>query len=279
MDNDLEDEFRKNGFVKIKFLDGETTNGLREFYMNNFLNNQNHIAKPDHNRDYTEFSVIDFVKESRKICFDFINKKFSDSLNLVLLNYKPVIGNFISKYPGKGILPLHQNWSLVDEELYSSVSVWVPLQDSNAANGTLKVLPGSHLFFRGFRIAESHERFLKISDEFRTRFFKDIEVDFGEAIILDDALIHGSNENLTGQIRIAVQQILIPAELSHPFFCFRESEGANEIASVYKVDRDFFFDLTDLKGDVSLYSLIKQFNFQNSFISDDELLHLIASNA
>jgi hypothetical protein len=275
IDSQLEKEFNRNGFVKIKFLEGKTLLYLRDFYENNFSNDEKHIDKVGYNKEYTEFSVIDFAKDSRKLCFHFIQQQFESALTSILYNYKPVIGNFITKHPGKGILPLHQNWSLVNEHFFTSVSVWFPLQDSESFNGTLKILRGSHKFFRGFRIAESHERFLGISDQFKDKFLEDIQVKSGEAIILDDSLIHGSNINQSGNRRIAVQQILIPDEIPEPFFCFRNPDNPEKKGLVYQVNNNFFFDMKDLKGDVDNFPLIRDFDIDNTPITDDILEQLI----
>ncbi len=41
-------------------------------------------------------------------------------------------------------MPIHQNWTFVDEDKFTSVSVWVPLCDVSRFNGTLEVVPKTH---------------------------------------------------------------------------------------------------------------------------------------
>ena len=68
-----------------------------------------------------------------------ITKAFQKRVDEYLNDYTPIIANYIRKKEGGGEVPLHQNWAFVEEDKFTSVSIWVPLVDSNEENGTLQM--------------------------------------------------------------------------------------------------------------------------------------------
>src|SRR5262249_11399624 len=61
-------------------------------------------------------------------------------------------GTFMVKVPEQStVLALHQDWSVVDEDIYQSAFIWCPLVETGPANGGLFVLPGSHTWFGNYR--------------------------------------------------------------------------------------------------------------------------------
>jgi len=98
----------------------------------------------------------------------------------------------VNEPPGTGVVPAHQNWSVVDEARFQSVSVWVALDDCSLANGTMLMGDGSHLTLRGPRGMWAYEAFRDVQDELVRSHLTTVEVRAGEAIILDDAVVHYS---------------------------------------------------------------------------------------
>lgn len=84
-----------------------------------------------------DFTFIDRNHAYKQKVFDIIDGAFKKHYEKYLANYTPIIANFIRKEQNAGEVPMHQNWAFVDERKYTSVSIWVPLIDSNEANGTL----------------------------------------------------------------------------------------------------------------------------------------------
>ena len=89
------------------------------------------------------------------------------------------------------------------------LSVWIPLDDVSAENGTLKVLPGSHL--REWQEVSSSGE--DANGEFRSRIdTSDIreedvvlcEIPRGSFVVFSDALLHASTPNDSGQDRYAI---------------------------------------------------------------------------
>jgi hypothetical protein len=268
LDSSLQQEFDEKGYVKIPFLNPDEVTILKDFYLDHFYN-RNEQYNGLENRTFTEFSVINFKPEFKKKCFDQITKICLPRANSILYNCEPLIGNFIAKYNEKGLLPIHQNWAVVDEKKFASVSIWCPLQDTDEINGTLYFVEGSHTYFRGNRHTQTHESFAQIHNYLLDQHLKPIPTKAGEAIILDDAIIHYSPVNQSSEIRLAVQIILKPTEATAQFI---ESDPDNpSVGKVYHVDPEFFFHFNEFKAD-KRYKVVKQINISKPVYSEQTFL-------
>jgi len=89
------------------------------------------------------------------------------------------------------------------------LSVWIPLDDVGEANGTLKVIPGSHkrdwpqVQVDG---AESNGEFKNRIDETKVPEDQQVvcELNRGSIVVFSDALLHASTPNTSGQDRYAI---------------------------------------------------------------------------
>ena len=87
------------------------------------------------------------------------------------------------------------------------LSVWIPLDDATAENGTLTVVPGSHK--RDWRMVKldlpSGEFGMGITDgEWRDGDVVTCNIKRGTAIVFSDRLVHGSTPNTAGKDRYAI---------------------------------------------------------------------------
>lgn len=100
------------------------------------------------------------------------------------------------------------------------LSVWIPLDDATAENGTLTVVPGSHrrdwqMVKKGLANGEFH-------DEISNASWKDGDVvtcviKRGTGIIFSDRLVHGSTSNTAGKDRYAIISTYHAPALDEPF--------------------------------------------------------------
>jgi ectoine hydroxylase-related dioxygenase (phytanoyl-CoA dioxygenase family) len=100
------------------------------------------------------------------------------------------------------------------------LSVWIPLDDATAANGTLTVVPGSHKKdWHMVKIAVQRGDFqYEINDS--TWGEGDIvtcAIKRGTAIVFSDRLVHGSTANTAGQDRYAIISTYHAPALDEPF--------------------------------------------------------------
>ena len=142
--------------------------------------------------------------------------------------YRPVMGVFTAKTPGQNSeMPIHQDWSLVDESRYRSLSVWLALSDVNRSNGNLQIAIKSHLYAAAPRGMNIPVPFLELSGELQSKYMTDIPLSKGDAIIFDHRVLHCSPVNTSDTIRLAAVMAMIPdeADLIHYYYDpSRESE-------------------------------------------------------
>ena len=125
-----------------------------------------------------------------------------------------VLASVVARSPGsdRQDLPLHQDWSFVDEARARSISVWVPLQDVSSGNGCMQVVPRSHLHDQPLRAIGSGFRYAGIEDVLRRDHLVDVPLAAGDALVFDHRLIHGSHANASPDIRMAVGAVLLPRD-------------------------------------------------------------------
>lgn len=152
-----------------------------------------------------------------------------------------VVGNFVVKRPGgRGAVPVHQDWTFVDERRFTSLSIWCPLTDVTPDNGTLHVLPGSHALANFLRGPDVPVPFHGHEEVIRARGTA-LSLPAGHAVIYNHRLVHWSPENVTDAPRVAANLLLIPAgaRLCHVRGARRAGSGELD---VYEVDRSYFLD-------------------------------------
>lgn len=118
---------------------------------------------------------------------------------------------YVSKPPGSGLPVLwHQDGHPWADRLQGApaCSVWVALDDSNAANGCLRVIPGSHTLGARPLIPATNTPNLfevrtdpELVDEDSA---EDLVLDAGDACVHHPALIHGSGPNRSDRPRRAL---------------------------------------------------------------------------
>jgi ectoine hydroxylase-related dioxygenase (phytanoyl-CoA dioxygenase family) len=150
-------------------------------------------------------------------------------------------GTFMVKSPEDSeVLPLHQDWSMVEEQDYLTLFVWCPLMDVSVENGGLFVLPGSHRYFRSLRSGSyPSDRFILPAQLHRHAV--DISLRAGEAILYSDALFHGSHANNGSGNRIVVTARVMETEAALVYF-----QRANDReVDVYQADEEFYLTHID----------------------------------
>lgn len=188
-------------------------------------------------------SFLDSDRDYKREAFDLLSKTFADVLDRHLEDFRPLSANFYVKPTGRGRIPVHQNWPVLRSLEATSVTVWCPLVDVSAANGTLHVIPGSHKLLPHIEGPGSLSYFSSFERELDA-YWEPLEARAGEGFIFDDSIVHGSPENALPNPRVAVQITAIPAE-EKPVFYFRADDRHFEMIDA---DREFYLehDVQDL---------------------------------
>ncbi|MBP6731228.1 MAG: phytanoyl-CoA dioxygenase family protein [Chitinophagales bacterium] len=192
----LQQDFEENGYVVVPLLDLTEVELLQKIF-------NKHLG--GHAIDsFTSTNIIN-SKEWRIQVADEIKQILDSKLNAVFENTKFWNPAFLIKPTGQNTeFKLHQDWTFVDESNYFSGNIWIPLADTNEANGTICVIPKSH--YKHVKTLRSHT----IPEIFRGRedVIKHLSIPVnlkaGEAIIFQHSLVHYSPSNTTDKVRVAV---------------------------------------------------------------------------
>lgn len=232
-DERLQAQFDRDGFLKIGLLTDADVTQLTALYKQYF---------PDPSRDFFSSSYENDQARKKEIS-DAIGAILLPRLKAVFVNYTWFGSAFLSKGNGpRSEMPMHQDWTIVDETRHIALNIWTPLQATTEENGTLEVLTGSHRWHNALRAPtlpfyyEGFQQQLKPS-------LTVIPAKPGEAIVLNQAVIHYSKANTTDDIRIAITTGIKTKE-APMIFHYWNREKPDEI-ELFRQDDDFLIRFTD----------------------------------
>jgi ectoine hydroxylase-related dioxygenase (phytanoyl-CoA dioxygenase family) len=231
-DPSLQGDFERNGWVAVRLFSTEQVSLLFELYQQ--------CIREDAVRGLYESSRHNSYRVNR-----FINEAIRDHVTLasrdLFLPSKIYGGSFMVKsHTDSEVLPLHQDWSVIEEDKYRTLFIWCPLIDVSVLNGCLFVLPGSHGYFRSLRSGSyPSNRFILPPDLHRHTL--DIPLKAGEAILYSDALFHGSHANNGSGDRIVVTARVMESEASLVYF----HKANDRETDVCQADEEFYLTHID----------------------------------
>ncbi|MCC6373173.1 MAG: phytanoyl-CoA dioxygenase family protein [Bacteroidia bacterium] len=239
-DTTLQNELKENGFIVIPFLNNDETKALQNFYTE--IHGQQDpplFIEEIHMTSWCpEKAYKEKVSKGLQSIFEPATKRF-------FKDFRSLNNVFIIKKNGKNTtFKVHQDWNVVDETLYESVNVWIPMHDVNETSGALWVLRGSHRINR--KIRGAGYLFPEYGKYFRELEEKAVSVNLkaGQAIVFYHSVIHGSPPNLSDNLRIAACFSVIPKNAP---LCIYHQPLANAPLRSYQPNDDFIFQYDYLR--------------------------------
>lgn len=229
---ELQANFDRDGFVKIPLLSKEEVAQLLRDYVS-VTGAHEAIDIPfittSHSNDRELILQVD----------GYLQKVLTPAINRYLCNHSVLFGNFLVKRACENSeSEPHQDITFVDENKYTSLSVWVALQDTDETNGCMYFLPGSHRF--RFTIRPTHYypwAYEKVKSEIK-KHAKSFPVKAGEAFIFHHGVLHGSFSNNSDRPRVAA---VMAAYHSHaPLLHYYLPEGKGNILHKYGMDKEAY---------------------------------------
>jgi hypothetical protein len=139
--------------------------------------------------------------------------------------------------PASGLGP-HQDFSLVDEGVATSLYLWIPLEDTDERNGTLHVVPGSHRFANAVRSQHVPAYFDDVLDLVHEDAVR-LDCGSGDLVVMVSGVIHFSPPNRGDGVRLVVHGIVTPADVPLVFFYADEATPAGEV-ECFEVDLETY---------------------------------------
>lgn len=272
-DSGLQSAFEAKGYVRVPMLDAAQLAALMAEIAT--LRPADGFA-PDGSgfaRNSYHCTFLDTDTGYKRAAFDLLSRHFAHVLTGYLSDYRVLSANFYVKPPGQGDFPIHQNWPVLADFAATSVTIWCPLVDVDAANGTLHVVPGSHKLLPHVEGPDSPAYFAGFADRLYAHMLP-LPAAAGEGFIFDDGIVHGSPPNLTDAPRIAVQITCVPAEMT-PVFFFNRGENRFEIV---EAGPEFYIEqaVSDLFARQPHWRHLGEVESRNRQIDEAEFLHLLS---
>jgi hypothetical protein len=215
----------------VPLLNADEVNELTTFY-----NNNKKLGS-------TNFHSTHFSKDRlfKRNVHEKIISVFEKPLKNILINYNLTFANFMVKELGENsVMPLHADWTYVDEAAFQSLGIWCPLTDTNEKNGMLGVVPCSHNFKPNKRGPKIPSPFHDFNQYIIDNYGKLLPVKAGEVVIYDHRTLHFSPPNLSNNTRIAINIVATPAEAT--LLHFANFGSLNEIECFQPKDSNFYVE-------------------------------------
>lgn len=198
-DQALQAQFDTDGFVKFSLLNSEEIEALasmREAYF------------PENGTTFFSSSYLDDFQRKTEIS-DRIKAIIEPAIEKQFVNFRLIGAAYLIKGTGqRSEMPMHQDWTIVDETEFYAVNVWIPLTDTNETNGTLELMKGSHRWNDALRAPTLPMSFEGLQSKILPELTV-VNANVGEVVVLNQATIHYSKPNMTAEIRPAITTGLI----------------------------------------------------------------------
>ncbi|MCC6582408.1 MAG: phytanoyl-CoA dioxygenase family protein [Chitinophagales bacterium] len=263
--------FEKQGFVIVPLLDEKSL-----IRLNNIFDDL-HPNLPKEGFISGGYSQdLEYKMKSSQMIKDvmepFVDKIFQD--------YKIYGSTFVYKVASKNSeLGPHQDWSIVDEDVFFSLNCWVPLCDITSRNGPMYVLPGSHYLNHQIIRAPSMGYYYDNYRDVVLKYMVPLKVKAGTAIIINHSIIHYSSPNYTNKVRKALISAIKSSQADTILYYDTKCDNVLE---VYQMPEDFavrynnFFQDNKLRPD-SGKLLKEKYYIQNIYSKSevDELFNMM----
>jgi hypothetical protein len=241
-DTELREVLHTDGYCIVDFADESIIDQLCELYKR--------LHKLDNREGGMFYGLYSMDMAYRKEVHDAINEMLSERFDYFFTDYKNVINFFITKLPGpKSELNIHQDMTSLDENRFSPLSVWLPLQDINKDNGAVCLIPRTQYFFSPYRSISFTSPYQHLSQEVLP-YLRPIYLKKGQALLFDPRVLHHSMPNLSKDPRIAIVSGIFPEE-ADIITCFKEPRSGSKIELLLQPEefllynKNFYQNCTD----------------------------------
>ena len=226
----VEDRFRTEGSVVIDLLDGDEVAELRRDF--DQLDHDLHGDSPFASGFHT--TMYDGRAEYRRAVLEAIERSMAAGLERHLVDHHVLFANFAAKLPGGDAVPHHLDWTFVDEDEFTSATVWCPLGSTDVGNGTLGVVVRSHGSVDFIRPVNRRDYALHAAVSSGQDQL--LPLGPGQALVMDNRMVHFSSPNRSDETRVAAACVVAPRRAPIRHYWVDEDEQLVRL----HLDREFF---------------------------------------
>lgn len=254
LDPALQKQFQEVGYVKVPLLTTAQADQLVELFGKT---RSLHETVTTLHHTTTDTGNPELIKEVDAKVKDL----FVPPLKNILHNFKPLAGCFHIKQSGSGSATgVHQDPTFVDEDNYVSANVWVALHDMNTTNGNLYFVPGSNTI-PCLRITPSSPTYYNDFSEQLPQMAVQVPMKKGEAVIFNNATIHGATDNTGNNLRLAATLLICSAPADWLLY-YRDENTPGDSIEKYKLDFDAFIGMAkNGRPDKGTFTELVDYNF------------------
>lgn len=185
----------------------------------------------------------------------------------LLIDHQCLVAALMVKPPtGYTVVPVHQDWNVIDESDGAGLTCWMPLTPVTELEGRFRVLPGSHRWVDTLRGSPGFPApYQEISERIDDELMVDLDVNVGDVMVMDGRVLHTTLQNRSGRTRVAAYLNAIPSG-AQPVHYYRREDGGVE---GYQVDTAFFtsFNIGE-RPRGTLFTEIDQYEVQQITMDD-----------
>jgi phytanoyl-CoA dioxygenase PhyH len=269
-DEQMQALFDKQGFVVVRFIDEPEVKQLNDLF------DQLHPSLPQEGFVSGSYSAdIEYKKKASDTIVAILSKHYER----LFTNYQAFGAAFLFKMPGNNSeLGVHQDWTIVDENKFVALNCWIPLTDIDETNGALHVVPGSHYPSYNTVRAPTVPFFFSGNEDVVIGEAVPMYVKAGEAVILNQSVIHYSPPNRSDKIRKAITAG-VKSKGAPMHFHYKAPAESGKL-EVFEMPEDFLISFDDFYKDIferpKMGKSIGQISYASPVLSREEVVALIS---
>lgn len=241
-DQELADRLKRDGVIRVPFLTPEELTELQAYYAE--LHGPN---DPPTLYDGIHMTIWHSELDYKLGVTNKLKEIFDGACKRTFNKFRAITHQFIIKRKGEETtFPVHQDWTIVNEDKYISLNLWIPMQDVDETNGAMSIIKGSHNIMRTVRGAghlfPNYHPILPSLRQHMTSY----NLKAGEALIFYHRSIHGSPPNLSNDPRVVVQLTILPEDAPLEIYF---QKGPSEKLEVHHPQDDFNFHYERIRED------------------------------
>lgn len=250
------------GYFTTPFLNIEQLKNIANIYHTNFDAKEEQFYFTSFHPNYNLKKKIS--EEILQIAHKNIAQYFTD--------YDILGCSFLYKSPNSNNpLPLHQDWTVCDEQNNGSYTLWIPLQDTNKENGTIRIIEFSHAIDDNFRAPSLPVSFENDRQRIE-QLQKSLLLDAGEAFVFNQKLMHSSFSNSSNEGRLALTIGLVPKNTN--LFMLYYNDGQ---IHQYDMPKDMFLRYPEIIEKPTIGTFNKSFDYKIKPLNYKTILYKIAN--